>query len=453
LISKIYLVPPAPPLPSINRGKAKSSHTSSSSSTPTESSLKAATSGKNAGKPSTETTNQRSALRRLDSDEKNKYGRQTSNQTKQPTSGTYNRVTMHDIVDEIPRSLHTSQGRGGKTDQSIFEKVDTHNGHTTYMGTGTFTQLENCISNCLSRNQSHTDITSHFTRPNFGHKSLTRASVLEDYSYEGISAPKYQEPLSSSSHHHYSDHHHSDHHHYADYHHSDHHYSDHHHHHHHADHRKAAAELSLPELREVNDALAQYGIPVFSHHANPHTPHHQPHSAAEIVSACRLLMNEPRLGLDRDGNHAVQHVWDAVHNYQPPTNTHGYASPALRSVASHLFHPNQTPYDPVHAVASHLFNPPQQSSYNPGPPPQNPYYPGPPPQNPYYPGPGGPPQQNSPSSGGSVLSRLFGQPQQNAYNPGPGSPPNIFSGQPQQSPGSPFSNSFHQYPGNNHYMY
>ncbi|UJR36916.1 hypothetical protein I4U23_029628 [Adineta vaga] len=298
-----------------------------------------------------------------------------------------------------------SNFQNGKNNQSVFEKVDTHDGHATYLGSGTFFDLENCIHDCLSKNRCHTDLTHRSSKYDDPCKSLTRASVLEDYSYDGILEPKHH--ISHLSHSHYHDY---------DYCHnrSDHHYSDH-HQRHHGDYRKHAADLSLEEIRQVNDSLAKYGIPVFSHHENPHNPHHKPHSVGEIVSACRLLLNEPRLeGLHHNGHQAVQHVWDAIHNHPMPPPHHGYASPAVQGVASHLFHPNQTPYDPVHGVASHLFGPPHQAPYNPGPsgvshfvapsqPP--PYNPGPPPpmQNQL-----GPPQSGPQNSGQSVLSRLFG---------------------------------------------
>jgi hypothetical protein len=257
------------------------------------------------------------------------------------------------------------------------------------LGTGSFTQLEACIQCCLSHNKYHTDSIHRTTKYDHSHKSLTRASVLEDYSYEGITSPKH--------HHHYSD----DHHHYSNDHH---HYSNDHHHpysdyHHHSDnHKRSAALLSLNEIRQVNDALAKYGIPVFSGHDHHYDMYNKPRPVGDIISACQLILQDPTLASLRTGppavqhvwdalqhsqpnqqnhavqhvwdalqhnqpnqqNHAVQHVWDAVQHHSPP---HGYASPAMRGVASHLFNTSQPPYHPVNNVASNLFSGPQQQHY------------------------------------------------------------------------------------------
>jgi hypothetical protein len=339
--------------------------------------------------------------------------------------------------------------------------VNTHGGSPTYLGTGSFSQLEDCIRNCLSHSQSHTDYTNHHIKHDFPQKSLTRASVLEDYSYDGIIAPNHHITHSASSH----DHHH-------------------HHQHHFSQHTKHAAELSLDEIRQVNDALAKYGIPILSHHEHPDHLYNKPRPVGDIISACQQLLADPLLRSQRDGLHAVQHAWDNLHYHSPQTNIYGYASPAVRGVASHLFNPtNQPPYDPVHSVASHLFSQPQQSSYNPGQGATSNLF-GNPQQNQYNPGPSavsnlfGNPQQNQYNPGQSAVSNLFGNPQQNQYNPGPNAASNpfgnpqqsssspgqsvlsrLFSGQPQQQQpqqnfsAPPFGTSFNQYPGNSQRIY
>jgi hypothetical protein len=336
------------------------------------------------------------------------------------------------------------------------------------LGTGTFTQLEDCIRNCLARNKQHIDITHHSTKYDFPHhsskydfphKSLTRASVLEDYSYEGITAPKHH--ITHSDHdHHYSDHHH----HYSDHH--DHHYSD--HHHHHSDHHtKSAASLSLEEIRQVNDALARYGIPVFSGHDHHYDMYNKPQPIGELLSACQRLMQDPTIASLGTGpqavqhvwdnlqhhqpNYAVQHVWDHLQHQQPQSSGHGYATPAMRGVASHLFNSSQPPYNPVNSVTSHLF----------GQPPQNPYNPGQSAISNLFGQPSQPPPP--PPPGQSAISRLFGQPSQPPQpppNPGQSALSRLF-GPPSSNPpqgaqnfqSSPFSNSFNQYPGNPNYPY
>ncbi|CAF3643901.1 unnamed protein product [Adineta steineri] len=481
-------VPPAPPLPATLRSPVKSpiksptpssesgtasDSASAASSSPIQSVARPTISSSSGTKATNQSNFQKPALRRVPSQEKNNYSRQISNRTtqasepKQMTTRALNRVSARDLIHDKSSTTYTSQLRGGKTNQSIFEKVDTHDGHTTYLGAGKYFQLEKCIRDCLSKNRCHIAMTHHTPKHHCSYKGLTRASVLDDYSYEGITSPKYQTALSNNCHrrhfdndhcsnrhkiidyvscsdhddtdyHHCSDHHQHHHDHHHDHHNHDHHNHDHHNHHqchrHHGIHPKSAAELSLSEIRQVNDALAQYGVPVLSHHSNPHHsnphhpypyhPHHQPHSVGEIVSACRLLLEDPKiasLASHTNDNHAVQHVWDAIQHHSPNTNIHGYASPAVHGVASHLFNPShQTPYDPVHGVASHLFGQPQQNSYNPG---------------------------------QGAASNLFGQPQQNSHNSGQSVLSKLFSGgQPQHFTASPFSNSFNQYPGNNHHV-
>ncbi|CAF1192740.1 unnamed protein product [Adineta steineri] len=490
-------VPPAPPLPATLRSPVKSpiksptpssesgtasESASAASSSPIQSVARPTISSSSGTKATNQSNFQKPALRRVPSQEKNNYSRQISNRTtqasepKQMTTRALNRVSARDLIHDKSPTTYTSQLRSGKTNQSIFEKVDTRDGHTTYLGAGKYFQLENCIRDCLSKNRCHIAMTHHTPKHRCSYKGLTRASVLDDYSYEGITSPKYQTALSNNCHRHHfdndhcskhhkyidyvscSDHDDTDYHHCSDHHHHDHHNHnhnhDHHNHNHHQCHRhhgihpKSAAELSLSEIRQVNDALAQYGVPVLSHHSNPHHPypyhpHQQPHSVGEIVSACRLLLEDPKiasLASHPNDNHAVQHVWDAMQHHSPTTNNHGYASPAVRGVASHLFNPShQTPYDPVHGVASHLFGQPQQNSYNPGQGAASNLF--------------GQPQQNSYNPVQGAASNLFGQPQQNSNNSGQSVLSKLFSGgQAQHFTASPFSNSFNQYPGNNHHV-
>ncbi|CAF0810826.1 unnamed protein product [Adineta ricciae] len=416
-------IPPPPPLPPppppvISRAPVKSSSASASSSSSSSSSKSASTvrtksseesrpivRGVGTTKPISGVTINKSTPRRMSSDEKSKPNRQVSgvgtkpSQSKHKSTGAFTRISARDFINDKSNGRLVSYLKSGKSNQSVFEKVDTHDGHTTYLGSGNYCDLEDCIRDCLSKNRCHTDLKYYSSSHDYSSKPLTRASVLEDYSYDGIIEPKHHSSYSSYSHLHDRDYYS----HLTDY---------------HCNSRKHAGELSLDEIRKVNDHLAKYGIPVFSHHDNPHHSHHshhKPHSVNEIVSACRLILNEPRLaGLHSDGSQAVHHVWDAIHNHPMPQNNQGYASPAVRGVASHLFPSGQPPYDPVHGVSSHLFGQPQAPpnnpshffapaqplpSYNPGPSVQTYPYGSPPPP---------PPQQQQQSSGQSVLSRLLG---------------------------------------------
>jgi len=433
------------------RSQTKSSSSSSSESSTVQSTQKPTNVSTNATKTTNPVSFQRSNTRPDNSQAQNNSAQRNVNQTtktpsesKQTTQGSFGRVSARDIENEKPTPLFIPHSQDGRSKQSIFEKVDTHGGGTVYLGSGTSSDLEDCIRNCLARNKPHPDYTYHTTKYSSPYKSLTRASVLEDYSYDGISS------LDRHLHHSISDYDH-DHHipHSSNGHHHP--YSDHHHSH---DHRIHASELSLDEIRQVNDALTKYGVPVFSHPEHPSSLYNRPRPVGDIISACQQLLADPVLRSQRDGTHAVQHVWDNLHYHSPQTNMYGYASPAVRGVASHLFTP-QNPYDPVHGVASHLFPTPQQSPYNPAPsavshlfsnPQQSAYNPAPNFAPPPF---GNPPPSSSP--GQSAISRLFGNPQPSS-NPGQSAVGNLFSGQQQQQT-SPYGPSYNQYPGNTNYTY
>lgn len=326
-------------------------------------------------------------------------------------SGTLSRVSARDIekgkYPTISKLVPVPLNRGGKTDQSIFEKVDIRNRRTSYLGSGSFAQLEDCIKDCLARDRPHPEKYHSSTNDHSPMKSLTRASVLEDYSYDGI--------ITSNHHAHRSigrDH-----------------QSDHH------DHSRSAANLSLTEIRRVNDTLAKYGIAVFSHEDHYNNRYRRNHSVGEILSACQLLAEDRTLAAYKNGPHAVHNVWDHLQHTQPPPYSGNYGSSAVQGVASHLFNSNnQNSYNPAQNASSNAFNPPPTNQ-----PPSN--------------------------AGRSVLANLFsGQPQQYSYppplppmNPQPSNAgrsvlANLFSGQPQQSSAAP-SYGFppQQYPNNNNY--
>ena len=260
-----------------------------------------------------------------------------------------------------------------RTNQSIFEKIDVHTGRVSRLGVGTYSQLEDCIREhmVINRHRNYRSVSSpkYYSRS----KSLTKASVLEDYSYDGI--------LSPTSHHHYR----------STYHHEP-----------YLNRHKSAANLSLKEIRQINDALARQGISVFSHHEHQHSavPGH-PHSVGEIISACKLLIEDPTLAAYRQPTSAVRHVWDHIHQSQalPPT-------PPVMNYSSQ-------PSTPGGGVLSQLFNPPSyQPPYNAptianvynAPPPAP--YPAPLPMPPPT-GYSAPPPSGPPAAGRSVLASLF----------------------------------------------
>ncbi|CAF4738542.1 unnamed protein product [Rotaria sp. Silwood1] len=363
----------------------------------------------------------------------------TQSKPKHTTSAVnYRRVSAHDIENEEPRSTFIPHNRGRKKHRSIFEKVDLHSGRTTYLGCGSFSQLEDCISDCLTRDQRHKSIEIYATKRSDPLRCFTRASVLEDYCYDGIILPKCCKIRStscdpcrcdycvvgsrscdpcrcdycvirSSSCDPYC----------CDY------------------YKKCAGELSLPEIREVNDALDKCGISVFSRHLHSD---HKSHTARDIASACELLLSDPQFAAYKHGSPAVSHVWDAMRHYQPP--------PAVANVWDAMRHYQPPPVAPSYPPPS---LPPSYPPPSLPPPPQLPYGPSPggvpnifnpPPQPPYNPGQMGapnmfgPPQPPPSSSGSGVLSRLFGGgggggPQQ---PPPPMPPPMLPPSQPQQPP-------------------
>ena len=355
------LVPPPPPIPSFLRAASKPSRTSSTGASSISS--QSSTPTKSTPRPT------HNPARTLSSSDESDSAQQTVVPLKHPIQlekttkkGGFGRVSAKEFEHERSTPASNPLNRKGGLNQSIFEKIDTHGGGASYLGKGTFVQLEDCIRQCLARDQGHRPASHH-------PKSLTHASVLEDYSYDGL-VP-----------------------------------SDHHQHHHlhrsssavdHAHHRKkSAADLSLTEIRHINDALTKYGISVFSHDQHRDDVQHAARPVSDILSACQLLMHEPTLAPYRNGHAAAQNTWNSMQHAYPAQQPAGYASPAVRGVASHLFNsPQQTPYDPVHGVASHLFGSSPPNAYNPvqgaashlfSGPPQQQYSPGSPFNAPYRP--------------------------------------------------------------------
>lgn len=395
-------------MPSSFRASNKSTPNTSASSTPTASTPKPKSSGVNAAKVINAIAFQRPSARTTSTGQKSNTTRRTPNQTTTASEskrsvipGLIGRVSARDLEVWEPNAVYGLQSHKGRNGKSIFEKIDLHGGRTKYLGSGSICQLEDCMQDCLSRNDSYLNLLDCSTKHSYSYKNLTRASVLDDYSYDGILSPTHHIRIPSSSSCHVSRH------------------------------RKDAAELSLDEIRQVNDALAKYGVPVFSH---PSHPSSQPRPVGDVLSVCQQLLSNPSLRPHGDGQHAVQHVWDNLHYHSPQNYMHGYATPAVQNVASHLFPANNPPpHSPVQGAVSHLFGGSQQYPYNP-----NPGPPPPPPTSGY-------PPQGSGGSGQSVLSRLFGGggggggPQPNPYNPGPSAPPPGYGGPPPNfnNPGPP----------------
>ena len=384
-------------MPSSFGASTKSTPASSASSTPTQSTPKPTSSGVNATKVINAIAFQRPPARNTNTGQKSNSTRRTQNQThitsdskRTVIPGLLGRVSARDLEISEPTAIYGLRSHKGRGNKSIFEKINLHGGRTTYLGSGSFSRLEDCIQNCLSRDESYSDLINYNTRHSYSYKNLSRASVLDDYSYDGVLSPNYHISIPIRLDHHVSHH------------------------------RKHASELSLEEIRQVNDALSKYGIPVFSHSSHHHSA--QPHPVGEVLSVCRQLLSDPSLRSHGDGQHAVQHVWDNIHYHSPQTYMSGNAPPPAQGgqypynqnpgvPPSPYGYPPPGPSGGGQSAISRLFGGPQPNTYNPGP--SGP----PPPAAPY----GGPPPQGS--GGGGVLSRLFGGSQPNTYNPGPSGPP------------------------------
>jgi hypothetical protein len=104
-------------------------------------------------------------------------------------------------------------------------------------------------------------------------------------------------------------------------------------------------DLSLVEIRRVNDSLAKYGISVFSQHDLYDGQYRADRTIGDILSACRLIMDSPSLISYNHDTQATRNVWNKLQNHQVTSNPAGYGPSVVRSVASHLFNnQNQTSF-------------------------------------------------------------------------------------------------------------
>ncbi|CAM2718812.1 unnamed protein product [Rotaria socialis] len=236
----------------------------------------------------------RPALRRVNPDQQNSYARRLTDdtttstptstpaptQTKPIGSGGGNvRINGQNIDANRPNtSTYPHQSGISRTQESVFEKVHPQGGSVSYLGTGTFSQLEHCLRECLERERRQTGIASHITRHDFP----SDASVHE-YGYDSnlTSIPC---GLNPSYNYHLND------------------YPS-----------RAAAEFSLDDIRYINVALSRNGIPLFPYERFYHQPypssvptlstttamHHQYSTGrsamGEVVSACRLVEEDPAI--------------------------------------------------------------------------------------------------------------------------------------------------------------
>jgi hypothetical protein len=156
------------------------------------------------------------------------------------------------------------------------------------LGIGTFSQFEHCLRECLERERHQLGITSQIIRqdiPPFNY----------DYDYNSASIPSHHglDPVRVHQ--------------FMDY------------------PSRPIATYGLDDIRQINVALSRSGIPLFPHHDSsyfspisvPHIFPNERHVTGQVVSACRVVDEDPAVIASRNGSQAVQNVWNAIRNHRP----------------------------------------------------------------------------------------------------------------------------------------
>jgi hypothetical protein len=168
------------------------------------------------------------------------------------------------------------------------------------LGTGTFSQFEHCLRECLERERRQTGIASHITRHDYPCVSSAR-----DYSYDPVSTSFSHHILNPPTTDHFT------------------HYSP-----------NSLATFTVNDIQYINVAMSKNGIPLFpySRSYSDSYPSALPLSTTtiqstypsgqrivgDVVSACRIVEDDPAL---RGGSRAVQNVWSAIQHHEPYSYT------------------------------------------------------------------------------------------------------------------------------------
>lgn len=257
----------------------------------------------------------RPALRRVTPDQQNTYARRINSETQTqtppssqtrptgPGSGPNVRIDDQHIDTNRPTTSNYPRQPGlPKTQESIFEKVHSPGGTVSYLGTGTFSQFEHCLRECLERERRQTGVTSHITR----HDIPPNISV-NDFGYDAtvVSPPIARQGLHPSYSHSSMD------------------YPSRYH-----------PEFSLDDIRCINVALSRQGVPLLPYDrplcdrdshtyslttVSPVTTLRSNYSTGtcmpgEVVSACRLVEEDPAILCGRNPNRTVQNAGNVMHN-------------------------------------------------------------------------------------------------------------------------------------------
>ncbi|UJR09263.1 hypothetical protein I4U23_013509 [Adineta vaga] len=231
------------------------------------------------------------ALRRVTPDQQNSYAKRitnespTTNSASKPTPpGPSVRINEGDTVANRPTPPRFTPQSGIPSErESTFEKVASHGGPVSYLGTGTFSQFEHCLRECLERERRHTGIVSQITR-----QDVPSSTFTNEYDYDpcvpSSSSSSRPIPRSSSSHH------------YPDY------------------PSRAVGTFTLDDIRHINIALSRNGISLFPYERSycrdfdpcstsiPCTTYpNEQHRNGEVVSACRVVEEDPALLYNKRG--------------------------------------------------------------------------------------------------------------------------------------------------------
>ncbi len=309
------LVPVAPPVPSNTQPITTTTTTTTTpggTTTPRsggyQSTLRPTTGGINTPDTSDSRTFPKPALRPVNPDQQNTYAKRIAGDTPTPASQSGPGITRPTVrinepggVTNRPTTTTTTTREYGpsRTQESIFEKVPAQGGPVSYLGTGTFSQFEHCLRECLERERRQTGIESHIIR-----QDLPSSISAHDYGYDPVSAtPSPYNGLNPTTVHQFID------------------YPS-----------RPTASFSIDDIRHINVALSRSGISLFPYcppyHDSDFSPISLPstypsgrHTTGEVVSACRVVEEDQAIISSRNGIQAVQNVWNAIQNHRPFSST------------------------------------------------------------------------------------------------------------------------------------
>ena len=153
------------------------------------------------------------------------------------------------------------------------------------MGIGTFSQFEHCLRECLERERRQLGITSQIIRQDIPPNEYDYNSASVPY-YHGLDPVRVHQFIDYPS--------------------------------------QPTASFVLDDIRQINVALSRSGIPLFPHRDSsyfspisvPRIFPNERHVTGEVVSACRVVDEDPAVIASRNGSQAVQNVWNAIRNHR-----------------------------------------------------------------------------------------------------------------------------------------